>query len=122
MRALQGIGRLYQCLPEGGQSAVHPIDDAALVWDGPLVEWVGRRTDLPARFGGLPMEDAGGRLLIPGLVDCHTHLAFAGWRADEFERRLVHSGVVKRILRPAGNVTHEEQNAKSQTGDDDVRN
>ncbi|TVQ74495.1 MAG: imidazolonepropionase [Balneolaceae bacterium] len=31
--------------------------------------------------------DAGGRLVIPGLVDCHTHLAFGGWRPDEFEMR-----------------------------------
>lgn len=103
MRALQGIGRLYRCLPEGGQSAVHPIDDAVLVWDGPLVEWVGRRTELPARFGGLPMEDAGGRLLIPGLVDCHTHLAFAGWRADEFEQKLRGVGYLE-IARAGGGI------------------
>ncbi len=31
--------------------------------------------------------DAGGRLVIPGLIDCHTHLAFGGWRPDEFEMR-----------------------------------
>ncbi|MGM0739453.1 MAG: imidazolonepropionase [Bacteroidota bacterium] len=31
--------------------------------------------------------DAGGRLVVPGLVDCHTHLAFGGWRPDEFEMR-----------------------------------
>lgn len=31
--------------------------------------------------------DAGGRLVVPGLIDCHTHLAFGGWRQDEFEMR-----------------------------------
>jgi imidazolonepropionase len=32
--------------------------------------------------------DCGQRLVIPGLVDCHTHLCFGGWRGDEFEQRL----------------------------------
>lgn len=36
----------------------------------------------------MPTEDAGGRAVFPGLVDCHTHLAFGGWRADEFELRI----------------------------------
>lgn len=34
------------------------------------------------------MQDAGGCAVFPGLVDCHTHLAFGGWRADEFEQRI----------------------------------
>lgn len=36
----------------------------------------------------MPADDAGGRAVFPGLVDCHTHLAFGGWRADEFEQRI----------------------------------
>lgn len=43
---------------------------------------------MPSRFRDTDEHDAGGRLVVPGLVDCHTHLAFGGWRADEFERRL----------------------------------
>ena len=43
---------------------------------------------MPAALAGLPVEDAGGRAVFPGLVDCHTHLAFGGWRADEFEQRI----------------------------------
>jgi imidazolonepropionase len=35
------------------------------------------------------VSDAGGGIVIPGLVDCHTHLAFGGWRADEFEARIL---------------------------------
>jgi imidazolonepropionase len=38
--------------------------------------------------GAARVEDCGGRLLTPGLIDCHTHLAYAGDRAREFERRL----------------------------------
>src|SRR5262249_54497998 len=52
------------------------------------IVWVGPEAALPARFADGDSTDAGGRLVIPGLVDCHTHLAFAGWRAGEFERRI----------------------------------
>jgi imidazolonepropionase len=38
-------------------------------------------------MGTLVIEDAHGALVVPGLVDSHTHLAFGGWRADEFELR-----------------------------------
>jgi len=42
---------------------------------------------MPANLGTAVMFDARGGLVVPGLVDCHTHLAFGGWRADEFEQR-----------------------------------
>lgn len=88
MRVLRGIGMLATCASEGGQGEIHPVRDAALAWDGHLVRWVGPAGELPAEFRDAPSEDAGGRLVIPGLVDCHTHLAFGGWRAGEFERRI----------------------------------
>ena len=47
----------------------------------------GRSGELPAEYDDAERLDAGGGLVIPGLVDCHTHLAFGGWRADEFEQR-----------------------------------
>ncbi|HTL92400.1 MAG TPA: imidazolonepropionase, partial [Steroidobacteraceae bacterium] len=50
--------------------------------------WVGAEAELPEPYRGWPGEDAGGRLVIPGLMDCHTHLAFGGWRADEFALRI----------------------------------
>jgi len=59
-----------------------------VVWENDTIRWVGPETDLPRSDQGRPALDAGGRLVIPGLVDCHTHLAFGGWRADEFEQRL----------------------------------
>jgi imidazolonepropionase len=42
---------------------------------------------MPANMGTAVMFDAKGGLVVPGLVDCHTHLAFGGWRAEEFEQR-----------------------------------
>ena len=60
--------------------------DAALVMEQGSIVWAGPATDLPRR--DLPVQDLGGRLVTPALIDCHTHLVFAGNRAQEFEMRL----------------------------------
>ncbi|MFW6079347.1 MAG: imidazolonepropionase, partial [Gemmatimonadota bacterium] len=60
----------------------------ALAWDDGVIRWAGPEAALPAEHRDLPRWDAGGRLVVPGLVDCHTHLGFGGWRADEFEQRI----------------------------------
>ena len=85
MPVLKNIGLLARCLPAGAQDQIHPIQQAALAWDGGIIRWVGPEADLPSSYQDWPSE---GRLVIPGLIDCHTHLAFAGWRSEEFELRL----------------------------------
>lgn len=87
MPVLRNISYLATCRDEGTQCEVHPIRDAALVWDDAQFTWVGREVDLPDRYRGSAELDAGGCLVIPGLIDCHTHLAFAGWREQEFVQR-----------------------------------
>lgn len=52
------------------------------------IAWVGRMADLPTAFEDAPVTDVQGRLVTPGLIDCHTHLVFGGNRAAEFEMRL----------------------------------
>ncbi|MGH7497369.1 MAG: imidazolonepropionase [Gemmatimonadales bacterium] len=89
MRVLTNIGTLARCLAEGEQRDIHAIPDAALAWEGDTIRWVGRRSELPAEYGGAEVVDAGGATVVPGLIDCHTHLAFAGWRAEEFEQRIM---------------------------------
>ena len=88
MPVLRNIGVLARCLPVGPQDEIHEIQDAALAWEGPTIRWAGPAAGLPKACRDWPTEDAGGRLVIPGLVDCHTHLAFGGWRADEFTQRI----------------------------------
>ena len=88
MPVLRNVGLLARCLASGPQSSIHLTSRAALAWEGETLRWVGAEAELPAELRSWPQEDAGGRLVIPGLVDCHTHLAFAGWRADEFAQRL----------------------------------
>ena len=62
------------------------IDRGVIVVTGGRIAHVGR--DVPAAHAGLPRHDLQGRLVTPGLIDCHTHLVFGGNRAGEFEARL----------------------------------
>jgi imidazolonepropionase len=89
MGALRNIGVLARCLAPGTQDDIHAIPRAAVAWRDGVIAWVGADDDLPAEFqNDAQRYDAQGKLVIPGLVDCHTHLAFGGWRADEFAARL----------------------------------
>ena len=92
MKLLHNISQLATCRAEGPQAEIHPIADAALVWEGERIIWVGPRRELPASYAGAERMDAGGGLVVPGLIDCHTHLAFGGWRAEEFEQRILGQG------------------------------
>ena len=88
MKLIESIAQLATCRAEGGQGEVHAIADAAMVWEGATIRWVGPRRELPSEYRGVERLDAGGGLVVPGLVDCHTHLAFGGWRAEEFTQRI----------------------------------
>jgi imidazolonepropionase len=79
------IGRLAPVASE-------PVDGpcAVLVRDG-VVEYAGPESGLPAGLAGgpaLPELDAGGACVVPGFVDAHTHLVWAGSRREEFAARL----------------------------------
>jgi imidazolonepropionase len=73
-----------------GQTAYGAVKDGALAVSGGKIGWVGKRADLPAGFESKApqVHDAGGGWITPGLIDCHTHLVYAGNRAREFELRL----------------------------------
>jgi imidazolonepropionase len=64
------------------------ISDGAVVWSDRRIEWVGPTSRLPRKYARARKKDLRGqRAVIPGLVDCHTHLIFAGDRSDEFAAR-----------------------------------
>ena len=68
------------------QDADHRVlRDAAVVIEGERISWLGPASDAPAADEAV---DAGGRALLPGWVDSHTHLIFAGDRTAEFEARM----------------------------------
>jgi len=63
------------------------IPDGAMLVDNGCIIAVGTRAEIEPHAGDATAIDAGGRLVTPGFVDAHTHLVFAGNRADEFEKR-----------------------------------
>ena len=69
----------------GADDLLGAIAVAALVVEGSTVAWVGRAGEAPAAD---EQVDAGGRAVIPGFVDSHSHLVFAGDRAAEFAARM----------------------------------
>lgn len=79
------IGSLVTNDPELGDGALGIVTDAALVADAGRVAWVGPRANAPHADA---MVDLGGRTVIPGFVDSHAHLVFAGDRAAEFAARM----------------------------------
>jgi len=88
MFALTGIGHLVTNDETVGQGKLGVLHDAALVADNAgNVSWVGKQSELGSHFDGKP-TDISGRAVIPGFVDSHTHLVFAGDRALEFESRM----------------------------------
>lgn len=62
------------------------LKDAAVVVEGERIAWIGAAAKAPAADDAV---DAGGRAVLPGWVDSHTHLLFAGDRTAEFEARMV---------------------------------
>lgn len=64
------------------------LEDAALAWRDGVITYFGPQSDLPEALRVPDAIDGGARLLTPALIDCHTHLVFAGNRADEFAVRL----------------------------------
>ena len=79
------------------------IEDGAVAWRDGRIAFVGASADLPVEFAGAERVDAAGRLLTPALIDCHTHLVFAGDRAREFERRL-QGASYEQIAREGGGI------------------
>lgn len=120
MRLLRNIGMLATCRAAGGQGDIHVIPNAALAWNGPIVQWLGPEGDLPPQFQGVDSLDAGHRLVIPGLVDCHTHLAFGGWRAGEFEQRILGKTYLE-IARAGGGISSTVAQTRQTSSEDLLR-
>jgi imidazolonepropionase len=79
------------------------IRDAAVVLAGDSIAWAGSLGDLPEEYHSLPEHDCQGRLVTPGLIDCHTHAVHGGHRAVEFELRL-QGASYEEIARAGGGI------------------
>ena len=63
------------------------FERGAVVTEDDTIAWVGAEAELPAGVRPDRTIELAGRWLTPGLIDCHTHLVFAGQRAAEFAQR-----------------------------------
>ncbi|MEM7733502.1 MAG: imidazolonepropionase, partial [Pseudomonadota bacterium] len=63
------------------------MPDGAIAMQRGRIVWVGPARDAPDVYRDGPVQDIDGRLVTPGLIDCHGHVVFGGHRAAEFELR-----------------------------------
>ncbi|TVL88155.1 imidazolonepropionase [Streptomyces sp. SAJ15] len=83
--AIVNIAGLVTNDPELGEGPLGLLKDAAVVIEGDRVAWVGPSSKVPGTDNRV---DAEGRAVIPGFVDSHSHLVFAGDRTEEFNARM----------------------------------
>ena len=79
------------------------IRDGAIGISGETLAWVGAERDLPRDVSARRSLHAQGAWATPGLIDCHTHLVYAGDRVDEFEARL-NGATYAEIARAGGGI------------------
>ncbi len=85
VHALTGIGSLITNDPSIGEGPLGIVRDAAILIDGNRIAWVGPARELDS---SVPAVDLESRAVIPGFVDSHAHLVFAGDRSAEFAARM----------------------------------
>ncbi|MDN7176804.1 imidazolonepropionase [Caballeronia sp. SEWSISQ10-4 2] len=93
------------------------LENAAIVVRDGRIEWFGAQGDMPAKFAEAVGHDLEGRIVTPGLVDCHTHLVYAGNRAEEFAMRL--EGVsYEDIAKRGGGIVSTVRNTRAASEDE----
>lgn len=86
-----------------GQPGLGVVERGALAATGGRIAFAGTMSDLPQGWDAAERVDLAGRFVTPGLVDCHTHLVYAGNRAHEFELRLAGASY-EEIARAGGGI------------------
>lgn len=79
------------------------IEHGAIATEGAQIVWVGSADAVPEQLAAMESRDLEGRLVTPGLIDCHTHLVFGGNRAAEFEMRL-NGASYEEVARAGGGI------------------
>lgn len=93
------------------------IDRAAIAMKDAHIAWVGAEADLPDEFVKLSTTRHQGRLVTPGLIDCHTHVVFGGNRAAEFEMRLK-GATYEDVARAGGGIVSTVKATRTATMDE----
>jgi imidazolonepropionase len=86
---LRNVGELVTCDPERGDGPLGVVRRAAVLCEDGRIVYAGPESDLPPLGDTEPLTlDIDGCVAMPGLIDCHTHLVFAGDRLPDFQARL----------------------------------
>ena len=96
------------------------VEDGVVASRHGRIVFAGARTDLPAGWTAEREVDCEGRLITPGLVDCHTHLVHAGHRAREFEMRLAGASY-EEVARAGGGIWSTVRQTRQASEDELVR-
>ncbi len=102
-----------------GDAGLGLIEDGVIAASGGVIAYAGPAAGLPSREAREEI-DCGGRLITPGLIDCHTHLVFAGDRAHEFELRLKGASY-EEIARAGGGIVSTVRATREASEDELVR-
>lgn len=92
------------------------IENAAIAVADGMIDWVGPALDLPAKYDATERTSLGGRLVTPGLIDCHTHIVHGGDRAVEFEMRL-NGASYEEVARAGGGIVSTVKATRAATAD-----
>lgn len=79
------------------------LDNGVIAVSHGAITFVGQKSDIPSSWADVPLNDFGDRLMMPALIDCHTHLVHGGNRAGEFESRL-NGASYEEIARAGGGI------------------
>jgi imidazolonepropionase len=101
--------------------ALRIIKNAALAVNNGKIIAVGKTSSVTAAFEATETIDAEGKTVIPGFVDAHTHLVFAGSREKEFETRLKGASYME-ILREGGGILKTVRETRQATEDELIHN
>src|SRR5262245_3327422 len=94
------------------------IDNGAMLLRDGRIEAVGQQSTLAPRIGHeYEIVDAGGRVVLPGFVDAHTHPVFAGTRADEYEKR-ARGATYQEIAAAGGGIRSTVRKTRAASEDD----
>ena len=100
------------------QDDFYIINNGAIAIDGDLIVWSGFEKDIPKEYTNYNEYNAKGKLVTPGLIDCHTHLVFGGNRSHEFNMRL--NGKSYQEIAKAGGGIASTMKATRQASFDDL--
>lgn len=98
-------------------SAYGVVREAAIAVVDGQIDWIGPLADLPAPLNDLRRTGLGGRLVTPGLIDCHTHIVHGGNRAAEFEMRL-NGASYEEVARAGGGIVSTVRATRTASEDD----